>query len=546
MSITFIEIEKKKSWRIGIFFLVLLFIYFCIITILSQSITPIFSIFSFKPSMGFILFGGDLRTIITIIIFSIVLSAVHFWFSARNAVRSVMGNLNAASPDPSDAVHKQLLNINEEIHVASGNTRRIECMVIPSLSMNALAVADLDGRAAIGITEGLLSRLTRPQLEAVVAHEAYHVLSGDCIEGTVAASLFGMYASAIEKFQSFSEGRAFFSPTFILAWILLRLSHILNMFISREREYRADAAAVRMTRNPLALAEALHILSRNWRGIGFIGSGLEMLCIVNTRASGLDESERWWADLFSTHPPIRNRIGILLRMARVSISELDAKAERKARIADEAKAEGPMYYALDPNQQWQGPFNLANLAALPWLSPLTWISTGQDQEVEKAWKDPMINTIFTERLNQTKSSLSNLTCPKCHQPLSEIYYKKTQVYQCDFCRGTLVENVKITRILARTESPCTERLKSLARAVLRENQMKFTMRRLKGIEKAKIPLLSCPKCRKPMMRTFHSLAYLIEIDRCGFCGMTWFDQEELEMLQCVIETRLTAIGPQQD
>ena len=376
-----------------------------------------------------------------------------------------------------------------------------------------------------------------------MAHEAYHVLSGDCIEATVATSLFGMYASAIEKFQSFSEGRAFFSPAFILAWLLLKLSYILNMFISREREYRADAAAVRITRNPLALAEALHLLSRNWRGIGFIGSGLEMLCIINTKANNLDESEKWWADLFSTHPPIRNRIGILLRMARVSISELDAKAERKARIADEAKTEGPIYYALDPNQQWQGPFSLANLAALPWLSPLTWISTGQDQEVEKAWKDSLVNSIFTERLNQTKSSLNNLACPKCHQPLSEVYYKKTQVYQCDFCRGTLVENAKITRILARTESPCTERLKSLAQTVLRENQMRFTMRRLKGIEKAKILLLSCPKCQKPMMRTFHSLAYLIEIDRCGFCGMTWFDQEELEMLQCVIEARLTAIGP---
>ena len=64
---------------------------------------------------------------------------------------------------------------------------------------------------------------------------------GDCIEATVATSLFGMYASAIEKFQSFSEGRAFFSPAFILAWLLLKLSYILNMFISREREYRADA-----------------------------------------------------------------------------------------------------------------------------------------------------------------------------------------------------------------------------------------------------------------------------------------------------------------
>ena len=147
---------------------------------------------------------------------------------------------------------------------------------------------------------GLLSRLTRPQLEAVVAHEAYHVLSGDCIEATVATSLFGMYASAIEKFQSFSEGRAFFSPAFILAWLLLKLSYILNMFISREREYRADAAAVRITRNPLALAEALHLLSRNWRGIGFIGAALRCsvllilrrIILMNQKSGGPTSSPR--------------------------------------------------------------------------------------------------------------------------------------------------------------------------------------------------------------------------------------------------------------
>ena len=75
-------------------------------------------------------------------------------------------------------------------------------------------------------------------------------------------------------------------PAFLLAWVLLQLGYLLNMFISREREYRADAAAVRMTRNPLALAETLHFLSRSWRGAGFIGSGFEMLCIVNPHGHG--------------------------------------------------------------------------------------------------------------------------------------------------------------------------------------------------------------------------------------------------------------------
>jgi len=81
-----------------------------------------------------------------------------------------------------------------------------------------------------------------------------------------------------------------------------------------------------MTRNPVALAEALHLLSRSWRGAGFIGSGFETLCIVNPVATVLDEREGLIADLLSTHPPLRKRMEILLGMARVSVEELDRKA----------------------------------------------------------------------------------------------------------------------------------------------------------------------------------------------------------------------------
>ena len=62
------------------------------------------------------------------------------------------------------------------------------------------------------------------------------------------------------------------------------------MFISREREYRADAASVRMTRNLIRACETLHLVT-NWRGAGFIGSGFEMLCHREPSATALDEQE---------------------------------------------------------------------------------------------------------------------------------------------------------------------------------------------------------------------------------------------------------------
>lgn len=536
MPLTFIDIEKQKSWRIWLFLLFLMLIYL----VLTVFFTAIFLPFTWYAAPRFWVFAGMIALLVT---------GVHFWFSAYDTVNTVIRGLGAQPPDPQDDIHKMLMNVVQEMHVVTGNRRKMQCVVIPSFSLNALAVADLKGEAAIGITEGLLSRLTRPQLETVIAHEAHHILSGDCLETTVAASLFGAYSSAMEKLTDTSNGRSFTSPTFLLAWILLQFSSLLNMFISREREYRADAASVRMTRNPIALAETLYLLSRSWRGAGFIGSGFEMLCIVNPQATALDETEGFWADLFSTHPPLSKRMDILLAMARVSIAELDAKTTKTA-TANAQEPSVPLHYAMSPRQQWQGPFTPAELAALPWLSPLTWITRGKDHPVERASKEPLINAIFLSRLSEQERPLSNFACPSCRQPLVTEAYEGTQIYQCRFCAGILVDSAKIPRIIARTgrERPCSERISSLAKTVVKENQLRHPSLQ-RGIGgKEVIPLLSCPKCGNPMSRGFYSQAHLIEVDRCSFCGITWFDQDELEMLQCLIENRIVPdlTGPDQN
>jgi len=524
MPLTFIDIERQKNWRIALFFVILMVLYLLIVVLFCAALPgPLIMVPQFW----------------TFLITAAFLAAgIHFWFSAANAVDTVVRSLDARPPDKDDEIHRMFVNIIEELHVVSGNKRNIRCAVIPSLSLNALAAADLKGNAVIAITEGLLSRLTRPQVEAVVAHEANHILSGDCLETTVAASIFGAFSSAMEKVRYSSSNRLFGSPAFLLAWVLLQLGYLLNMFISREREYRADAASVRMTRNPLALAETLHFLSRGWRGAGFIGSGFEMLCIVDPVATTLDETEGFIPDLLSTHPPIRKRIDILLRMARVSIAELDSKAEKRS--GDKLADSPPNYFAMNPAQKWQGPFTAGELGTLPWLSPLTWVATGSGQNAERAWKDPLINEIFLRRLAGDPRIDSGLICPSCRQPLLSAAYEGTRIFQCSFCAGTLVENGKIPRIIARTgrDRPCTERLNALARSVLRQNQTRNVYRKVSAGNPNPVPLFPCPRCKNPMYRGFYSSAHLIEVDRCGSCGITWFDQDELEMLQCLIENRL--------
>jgi heat shock protein HtpX len=527
MPLTFIDIEKQKNWRIWLFFLFLMIIYLVLTALFAAAFLP----FTWYATQRFWMEAGMI---------ALFVAGIHFWFSAYDTVRTVISGLDAQPPDPQDEIHKMLMNIMQEIHVVTGNRRMMQCVVIPSFSLNALAVADLKGEAAIGITEGLLSRLTRPQLEAVIAHEAHHILSGDCLETTVAASLFGTYSSAMEKLTDTSRGRSFAFPAFLLAWLLLQLSYLLNMFISREREYRADAASVRMTRNPIALAETLHLLSRSWRGAGFIGSGFEMLCIVNPQATALDETDGFWADLLSTHPPLSRRIDILLNMARVSIAELDARTGKAAATSSTQESPAPLHYAMNPQQQWQGPFTPAELASLPWLSPLTWITQGKEHPVERASKEPLINAIFLSRFSEQERPLSNVSCPSCRQPLVTETYEGTQILQCRFCAGILLDSVKIPRIIARTgrERPCSERINSLAKAVVKGNQIRYPSQKRREDGKGFIPLLSCPKCGNPMSRGFYSQAHLIEVDRCSFCGITWFDQDELEMLQCLIENRL--------
>jgi heat shock protein HtpX len=532
MPITVIDIERRTSWRISVLFIFLVIFYFVVAFAIVQTTAFFFSPGSFLLA-GSLLPVRDLKLLSLIAFLALSVSMVHFVVSGRIAVQHVIEQVGATSPDPEDGIHRQFSNVVDEILIATGRREKMRCMVIPTLSTNALAVADLKGEAVIAVTEGLLSRLTRPQMEAVVAHEAYHVLSGDCLETSLATSLFGMYAAAFEKARSaiVEQPRAW--PVAAVFWVLVRLGTLLSMFISREREYRADAGAVRMTRNPLALAEALDIISKRWTGTGLISEGLEMLCISSPRVSAYDESEGWWDDLMSTHPPIGKRIDILLRMAHAGANILRGKRPEQMRAP--AVSPEPLYYALDPDSKWLGPLRIAELAAFPWFSPQTWVSTGQGWKAGRVSGNRSLNGVFRDRLTGTDVTQSGVLCPSCRQPLVRVPYEKTSVDRCVFCRGVLVENDRIPRILAREEVRCDERILSLVKAVTADNQRSLTIRRLRQTEKKSDPLIPCPKCGRQMFRTFYSYAYLIEIDRCGFCKVTWFDADELEMLQCVIE-----------
>jgi heat shock protein HtpX len=477
MPITFIDIERQKSWRIGLLLFLLVSLYFLFAFIVAQVLV----LFSFETDSFFVF--GFMKYAAIITVSALTIAIVHFSISGYTAVERVIEQVRAENPDPEDGVHCQLMNIIAEIHIATGNTRKIRCMVMPTLSMNALAVTDLKGEAVIAITEGLLSRLSRDQLESVIAHEAYHILSGDCLETSIAASLFGIYASAVEGLEGASREDVRAVPFLSLFWILSTFGSLVTMFISREREYRADAGAVRMTRNPLALAQALDRISTRWSGTGFISDGLEMLCISSPTIDSHDEVEGWIDDLLSTHPPIRKRIAVLLNMAHLSTSALDKQNLSQTTV---------------------------QLPAIPSSSDAVGSAGG-----------PV------------------MFCPSCKSQLSRESSESTMIFRCRSCMGVLVDNDKIPRILARRQLECTDRLLSLVRAVTADNQRSLAIRQKRLKERQNAETIPCPKCGRVMFRTFYSYAYLIEIDRCNVCLLTWFDADELEMLQCLIENKIT-------
>lgn len=515
-------------------FLVLVVLYFAVTYVLVRSITCMIVPYALNA-------GPDATRLLIIFVFSLLVATVHFIISSSNVLQFVKETTGAVPPDPEDGVHRRLVNVMAEIEIATGSRMKVEPLVIPSLSMNALAVADLKGRSLIAITEGLVSRLSRSQLEAVLAHEAYHILSGDCREASVATSLFGTYAALLEKIQESGEEEGAgigFHPAFMLFWLLLKLSQMISLLMSREREYRADAASLRMTRNPVAMAEALYLVARNWTGSGIISNGFEMLCIAPPHKQSFDAGESRFDVLFSTHPPILNRVEVLLRLARISLADFSLKMERGEGQKRGSEFGSGSYFVLNDSQLWEGPFRPDEVVLIPWITPSTWIAARERTGVAHAKELPEFAQLFGITEKQEPGVQPDQRCPECRGALVNTSYEKTHISRCRSCGGVLVENAKIPRIIARREYSCDERIRTLARAVAADNLRSIAVKRLKGTHPRQRPPLRCGRCGRSMFRKFYSLAYLVEIDTCGTCGITWFEKDELEMLQCMIEHRI--------
>jgi heat shock protein HtpX len=189
--------------------------------------------------------------------------------------------------------------------------------IIPDMSPNAFATGRNPQHAAVAATEGIMQLLSEEELAGVMAHELAHVLHRDILIGTVAATIAGAISYMAQMAQwamIFGGGRRDDDDGSPVAAIVMMIvapiaAMLIQMAISRSREYSADQGGAELLGNPLALASALRKLAGGVKAIPMHANPAtsHMLIVNPFRGGGI-------AKLFSTHPPIEERIARLEAM----------------------------------------------------------------------------------------------------------------------------------------------------------------------------------------------------------------------------------------
>ncbi len=260
--------------------------------------------------------------------FAGVNSFVSYYYGSSLVLRS----LGAEEPRMDDLSHKKLHNVVTEMALASGLPMP-KIYVLPDSAPNAFATGRDPAHSVVGVTQGLLEAMNREELQAVVAHEMGHIKSRDILTMTVVTVLVGTVSILTDwavrtwryggvRPRRGVKGKGGMHPLALLViafFVLLSpvVSRIIAMAVSRNREYQADVSSAEFTRNPLALASALEKISAYASPLKSARKGTAHLFISDPLKRKLDDKTGLAADLFSTHPPVKERIERLRKMAYV-------------------------------------------------------------------------------------------------------------------------------------------------------------------------------------------------------------------------------------
>ena len=246
--------------------------------------------------------------------FSIVMNVTAYWFSDKVA-------LSSAGAHPADEnEYRELHRIVENLAITAGLPKP-RIYVIDDPAPNAFAAGRNPEHSVVAVTTGLMARLDRSELEGVIAHELSHIGNRDILVMTVAVVLVGFISVIADMFMrmSFFGGgdRDNKSPLMLIAAIGAMIlapiaAQLIQLAVSRKREFLADASGALLTRYPDGLASALKKISSYEAPMQNASHATAHLFIANP--FGAHEAGRFIAKLFSTHPTVEERVAALTQM----------------------------------------------------------------------------------------------------------------------------------------------------------------------------------------------------------------------------------------
>lgn len=249
--------------------------------------------------------------------FALIMNIGSYWYSDKLVLRMT----NAVPADP--LLHRDLINVVENLAITAGLPMP-KVYVVNDSAPNAFATGRNPKNAVVAATTGLLAILDRTELEGVMAHELAHVGNRDMLVMTVAVVLAGFIAIVSDFFM-----RAMFfgggdndrakQPLFLIlaiAGIVLApiAAQLIQLAVSRKREYLADASGALLTRYPEGLASALEKISSHARPMQRASHATAHL-FISDPFSGMSKSfMQRIGNLFQSHPPAEKRIALLRGM----------------------------------------------------------------------------------------------------------------------------------------------------------------------------------------------------------------------------------------
>lgn len=287
-------------------------------------------------SIGFAYTGNEIGGVaftLGALVLGIVLS-VGSYYGGDKVVLAASG---ATEADP--VRDQQLLNVVQEMAIAA-NVPMPRVYLIDDTAPNAFATGRDPQHASVAITTGLLQKLDREALQGVIAHEMGHVRNLDIRFMLLIGVLVGGIALLSDMFmrgmmfggghrsrRNDSGGGGLQAIMMIVAVVLAILAPIaarlVQMSVSRQREYLADATSVELTRNPAGLERALAAIATDHEVLEVANRATQHLYIVNP----IKKMEARASGLFTTHPPIADRIDRLRQLRAASPLSIDERAQ---------------------------------------------------------------------------------------------------------------------------------------------------------------------------------------------------------------------------